>query len=96
MAGKVEEHRDRAAGLPPGVLLFFPNVFELWFLFVAAVLHWRPGFRFTARNIALVLLSLIALKEFQEYALHWRKWLDDVTAFEAVENIWEWLAGLFR
>ncbi len=78
------------------ILLFFPNLFEFWFLFVAAVLHWRPLFRFTAGNVVLALVPLIALKEFQEYALHWGKWLDDVTAFDALDNVWGWVTAPFR
>ena len=33
---------------------------------------------------------LLALKMFQEYALHQARWLDSFTAVEAVEAIWEW------
>lgn len=78
------------------ILLFFPNVFEFWFLFAAIILTRKPSFRFTARNVALALAPLVALKEFQEYALHWGKWLDDVTAFDAARNVWEWLTAPFR
>lgn len=76
------------------VLLLFPNVFEFWFLFVASLPHWRPGFVYTRRNLALVGSVLVALKAFQEYVLHYGKWLDDFTAVEAVEATWEWMAGL--
>ena len=73
------------------LLLVYPNLFEFWFLFVAGVLHWRPGFRFSARNVSLALAALLALKMFQEYALHQGQWLDSFSAFEAVEAIWEWI-----
>ncbi len=75
------------------VLLLFPNVFEFWFLFVASLPHWRPGFAYTPRNLALVGSILVALKVFQEYVLHYAKWLDDFTAVEAVQAIWDWMAG---
>ena len=77
------------------VLLFFPNVFEFWFLFVASLPHWRPRFRLTASAAARWGAFLIALKEFQEYALHGGKWLDDFTAVEAVEAIWDWITSPF-
>jgi len=76
------------------VLLAFPNLFEFWFLFVASTPHWRPGFRYTARATGLVLGVLLAVKEFQEYALHQARWLDGFTAVEAVQAIWDWLTGL--
>lgn len=75
------------------ILLAFPNVFEYWFLFVASLPHWRPGYRFTRRATAAWLAGLTALKEFQEYALHWAKWLDDFTFVEALEAIGDFITG---
>ena len=77
------------------VLLAVPNVFEVWFLFVASLPHWRPDFTFSRRNIILALIPLTALKVFQEYALHGGKWLDSFTAIEAVEAIVDFFAGPF-
>ena len=77
------------------VLLAVPNVFEVWFLFVASLPHWRPDFEFSKRNIIMALIPLTALKVFQEYALHGGKWLDSFTAVEAVEAIADWFAGPF-
>ncbi len=77
------------------VLIGFPNVFELWFLFVASLPHWRPDFVFSRRNVVLALVPLTALKVFQEYALHVGKWLDGFTAVEAVEAIAGWFAAPF-
>lgn len=76
------------------VLLLFPNVFEFWFLFVASLPHWRPGFAYTRRNVAIAGSVLGALKVFQEYVLHYGRWLDDFTAVEAVQAIWERVTGL--
>ena len=78
------------------VLLLFPNLFEFWFLFVAALPHVRPGFTFTKRNVAVVSGALLALKEFQEYTLHYARWLDSFTAVEAVAAIYNWLLSPFR
>ncbi len=78
------------------LLLFFPNVFEFWFLFVASLPHWYPRlrgaqFRFNRRNVAFWLVFLTAIKAFQEFVLHEGRWLDDFTFIEALEAIWDWL-----
>lgn len=76
------------------VLLLFPNVFEFWFLFIAAVHHFRPAMAWTRLQLAVVLVPLIGAKECQEWALHWAKLFDNVTFLEALEQIRRWLAGL--
>lgn len=78
-----------------GLLLYFPNLFEFWFLFIAArrqfglqaVLPLRFYLADGRLNLglALVLGGLIALKLFQEYALHDARWLDSFTTLEAFE-----------
>ena len=78
------------------VLVFFPNLFEFWFVFVASLPHWRRGFEFTRRNLAFVLVPLLALKEAQEFILHWFKLLDSFTAVEAVKAIWDFLTAPLR
>ena len=72
------------------LLLAFPNIFEFWYLANAGLLHWRPARVLDRRAAALLLMALLPLKLFQEYALHYGKWLDDFSAIEAVEAIWEW------
>lgn len=37
------------------VLLFFPNVFEFWFIGMAARRHWWPEFRLTRGRVGLLL-----------------------------------------
>ncbi|MBI4310650.1 MAG: hypothetical protein HY681_02620 [Chloroflexi bacterium] len=76
-----------------GILLFFPNVFEFWFVFVAATKRFRPSYRLDYSHAAMWLLPLLALKEFQEYALHWGKWLDSYFAVDVVASWWHWLMG---
>ncbi|MDA1256453.1 MAG: hypothetical protein O3C10_01200 [Chloroflexi bacterium] len=34
------------------VLLAFPNLFEFWFVFIAALKHWWPGYAFTQKRLA--------------------------------------------
>ena len=48
-------------------LLFFPNIFEFWFLSVASLPYWRPQFAFTRPGTAVALVALTALKLVHEY-----------------------------
>jgi hypothetical protein len=102
------------------VLLFFPNFFELWFVFCAARRHfgWEGRIPLTLKvpamsmpaalvatgtaasavvverwNIALVLplVALVVAKLVQEYAIHHERWLDNITAVDAVESIWRFV-----
>ncbi len=73
------------------VLLFFPNVFEFWFVFVAGALRFRPDYELTWRRSLLWLVPLTALKEFQEYALHGAQWLDNYRAVDVVVDAWRWV-----
>jgi hypothetical protein len=87
-----------------GLLVFFPNLFEFWYLLVAGLRQFRaPEAVWLARRnlgearaafrkpVLAVLAGLVALKVFQEYAIHRARWLDGFTAVEAVEAIWCWL-----
>jgi hypothetical protein len=76
------------------LLLLFPNVFEFWFVFVAAVHHLRPALAWRNWQLAAVLAPLIAAKEIQEWALHWARMFDNITFLEALEQIRRWLFGL--
>jgi hypothetical protein len=77
------------------VLLLFPNVFEFWFLFIAAFHHVRPAFAWTRLQLAAVLVPLIGAKEVQEWMLHWARLFDNVTFLQALEQIRHWLVGPF-
>ena len=72
-----------------GLLLFFPNLFEFFFIFVAAQKQFAPSFEYTPAVTAVVLGALLIPKMFQEYALHEARWLDDYVATEVVEDWWE-------
>jgi hypothetical protein len=71
------------------VLLAFPNVFEFWFVFVAARDRFRPSYEITAGRALWWLAGLAAVKEFQEYALHLGRWLDGYNAVDVVVNWWQ-------
>ena len=74
-----------------GLLLFFPNLFEFWFLFVAGRRQFGLEEKLKGRRLAVILVALVALKVFQEYAIHQARWLDGFTAVEAVEAVWDWI-----
>ena len=74
-----------------GTLLFFPNVFEFWFVFVAGVQRFAPSYELTWRRSLVWLVPLTALKEAHEYVLHWGRWLDNYRAVDVVVAGWQWL-----
>lgn len=74
-------------------LLVFPNVFEFWFIAVAALHHYRPGAALSRRDAAVAFALLLLGKEAQEYFLHFDRFLDNFAAFEAVTGIWRTLFG---
>jgi hypothetical protein len=74
------------------LLLVFPNVFELWFLLVAAagatgVAGWS-GLR-----LAVVLLALTAVKEVQEWAIHGARLFDGISSLEFLDLVRRALTG---
>ncbi len=75
------------------VLLLFPNVFEFWFLLVAAIHHFRPTMPWTPRATALALAVVAPLKEAQEWALHGGRIFDGRTSTEFLQQAWRWLTG---
>ncbi len=75
------------------VLLAFPNVFEFWFVGIAAQKHWWPEFTLTWRRVALLLVAALALKMGQEWLLHGEKFFDQWSATELAEDFWQWLTG---
>ena len=76
-----------------GVLLLFPNVFELWFLFVAGLHHFRPGFRLGGAGIAVALVVLLGIKELHEWALHGARLFDGISSLEAIDLVRRALGG---
>ena len=75
------------------VLLIFPNVFEFWFIAVAALHHYRPGALLTRSQAVVSLVALLAGKEAQEYFLHYDRFLDQFSAFDAITGIWRLVTG---
>jgi hypothetical protein len=75
------------------LLLLFPNVFELWFLLVAAVHHFRPAATWRPITISVALVLLVGLKEVQEWALHGARLFDGINTLQAIEIVRGWLFG---
>ena len=71
-----------------GVLLFFPNVFDFWFLLVAGLMRFKPTYQMNSRRLVFWIVALFVLKVIQEYILHWGRWLDNYRATDVVMNWW--------
>lgn len=78
-----------------GILLFFPNVFEFWFIFVACLRNFKPNYKLSWRRSLSWLAPIIALKELQEYILHWGKFLDKYRAIDVVIDWWQFIVTSF-
>lgn len=74
------------------LLLVFPNVFELWFLLVAAAGPARVAGWSKAR-LAVVLLVLTAVKEAQEWAIHGGRLFDGISSLEFLDLVRRGLNG---
>ena len=66
------------------VLLVFPNLFELWWLFVVAARRRRPDYVLTTRRTALWLAVLLVPKLAHEYVLHVWRVLDRYTLWDVL------------
>jgi hypothetical protein len=75
------------------ILFLFPNVFEFWFIFVAARDRFRPSARIGLRVTAIALAGLLLMKETQEWFLHVDRFLDSYVATDVVADLWHALTG---
>ena len=75
------------------ILVAFPNLFEPWFLVVAALHAMRIAPAWTPRQLAATLGLALVAKEIQEWAIHGARLFDNISAVEAVGEIWRWLTG---
>ena len=73
------------------VLLLFPNLFEVWFVFAAAVRRRLGAYRLNTRIGWFCLVVLFMVKEIQEFILHGARWLDNYRAVDVVRWFWDWL-----
>jgi hypothetical protein len=75
------------------LLLLFPNVFEFWFLLIAALHHFRPTFEWRTSTVVVALFLVLVLKEAQEWALHGARLFDGVSSLEFLDSVARWLGG---
>jgi hypothetical protein len=75
------------------LLLLAPNVFEFWFLMVAAVHVIRPNAVWRPATVVPALVILTALKELQEWALHGAKLFDGISSLDAIDIVRRWITG---
>lgn len=74
-------------------LFAFPNLFEFWFIFVAARDRFRPSASIDGRGAAIALAVLLVAKETQEWFLHVNRFLDGYVATNVVADLWHGLTG---
>jgi hypothetical protein len=75
------------------ILLLFPNVFELWFLLVAALHVARPAFTWQPAVAVAALAVLAVLKEIQEWALHGARLFDGISSLEFLDRVRRFIGG---
>ncbi len=69
------------------LLVFFPNVFESFFLFMGVVTTYATWYKLTRFRLALWLAILGSARLIQEYFLHWRQDLDNVVAVDVIGDM---------
>jgi hypothetical protein len=74
-------------------LLLFPNVFEPWFLLVAALHVFRPRHVWRPATLAISILVLTGIKEIQEWALHGARLFDGLSSLDFLDLVWRQLTG---
>ena len=74
------------------LLLVFPNVFELWFLLVAAVGPARVA-DWSGARLTVVLVALTAVKEVQEWAIHGARLFDGISSLEFLDLVRRAITG---
>jgi hypothetical protein len=74
------------------LLLAFPNVFEFWYLLVAAIGPTRVA-AWTRGRLVVVLVALTVAKELQEWALHGARLFDGISSLEFLDLVWRRLTG---
>jgi hypothetical protein len=74
------------------LLLLFPNVFEFWFLLVAAAGPARVA-SWSGVRVVTALLALTAAKEVQEWAIHGARLFDGISSLEFLDLVWRRVSG---
>jgi hypothetical protein len=75
------------------LLLVFPNVFELWFLAVAALHARGRSLAWTPPQLGAVLGVSLVAKELQEWALHGARLFDSMSSLNVLRDVWRTISG---
>lgn len=75
------------------VLVLFPNVFELWFLLVAALHRRAAPIRWTTGRTVAAIAGCLAVKLGHEVALHGLRLFDGYSTLDALDAIWRVVSG---
>ena len=67
------------------VLFSFPNIFEFWFIGMSFYKYRNKII--TKKRITLILVLSTILKLFQEWLLHWNKYLDNFAMGDIISVI---------
>ena len=78
------------------LLFVFPAIFDFYFLFYSGVTQYLPQYEITPPRLFLWLLVITIPKMAQEYALHYRHWLDNVVAVDVITNVYDAIIEWFR
>jgi hypothetical protein len=82
------------------LLFIFPAIFDFYFLFYAGVTQYLPDYEVTPRRLFFWLAVLTVPKMFQEYTIHYARWLDNIVAVDVITNashhIIDWFRDRFR
>lgn len=78
------------------LLFIFPAVFDFYFLFYAGVTRYLPHYELTPRRLFLWLAVLTVPKMFQEYTIHYARWLDDIVAVDVMSDVSHAIIDWFR
>jgi len=70
------------------LLVLFPNVFEVWFLVIAALHARGRRLTWTAPRLVAVLAAALVAKELQEWALHGARLFDNVSSLDVLRDLW--------
>jgi hypothetical protein len=78
------------------VFLFaFPALLDFFFLFYTFARQYVPAYELTPKRLFLWLGILLIPKLFQEYTIHYARWLDDVVAVDVIKDVYhaiiDWL-----
>lgn len=74
------------------LLLVFPNVFEVWFIVVAALGDERVA-AWSRLRLAGVIALALAVKLVHEWALHGARLFDGLSSLEFLERLWGAVGG---